>query len=326
MLSLVFVLALVASPAVVYAADADCDGVEDASDNCPDRFNPDQRDIDADTAGDACDADRDGDDIANDADNCVRDANPDQADVDADGAGDQCDSCDETQGWEAANRRGCSIDQLCPCSGPDPDRLWKNPEQYQRCVKRKVRRFRRQGVIDRDLAREYLRASFTNGCGSLVPANGDNDGDGVADDADNCPSDSNPSQTNTDGDAFGDACDSDRDDDGVRNRDDNCPTVVNADGQADDADGDTVGDACDACASTGLAAPVDRAGCSIDQLCLCDEDDDGNPWRSHGRYTRCVRDEVFRFRQSRSLTDEQAQAIREAAATSSCGERPPVCE
>lgn len=326
LLPISFVLALTGAPAVAHAADADCDGVEDTSDNCPDAFNPAQGDLDADTIGDACDTDRDDDGVTNDADNCVRDANADQADADADGAGDACDACAGTQEWETANRRGCSIDQLCPCSGPDADTLWKSAEQYQRCVKRKVRRFRRHRLIDRDLAREYLLASRTNGCGTPVPSAGDNDGDGVGDETDNCPSDSNPSQLNTDGDAFGDACDRDRDDDDVRNRDDNCPAVANADGQGDDADGDTVGDACDACPATGLAAPVDRAGCSIDQACRCDVDDEGDPWKSHREYTRCVRDEVFRFRQLRVLSDEQALAIQAAAAASSCGERPPVCE
>ena len=37
-------------------ADADNDFVEDAEDNCPDTFNPDQADSDGDGAGDACDA------------------------------------------------------------------------------------------------------------------------------------------------------------------------------------------------------------------------------------------------------------------------------
>lgn len=38
------------------APDRDDDAVADAVDNCPDRFNPDQRDSDSDGAGDACDA------------------------------------------------------------------------------------------------------------------------------------------------------------------------------------------------------------------------------------------------------------------------------
>ena len=52
----------------------------------------------------------------------------------------------------------------------------------------------------------------------------DSDNDGVPDVTDNCPSDVNPLQENTDGDAQGDACDSDDDNDGITdNSPDNCP-------------------------------------------------------------------------------------------------------
>src|SRR5262249_51204358 len=47
-------------PALACAGDADCDGVDDASDNCPADANPDQADRDRDGTGDACDLD-DGD-------------------------------------------------------------------------------------------------------------------------------------------------------------------------------------------------------------------------------------------------------------------------
>jgi hypothetical protein len=51
----------------------------------------------------------------------------------------------------------------------------------------------------------------------------DSDGDGVLDISDNCPNTSNPSQTDTDGDGQGDACDADDDNDGVADDGDNCP-------------------------------------------------------------------------------------------------------
>jgi len=59
----------------------------------------------------------------------------------------------------------------------------------------------------------------------------DADGDGVWDGADNCPSVSNPTQTDSDSDGVGDVCD-------------NCPSTANPD-QAD-SDGDGVGDDCEA--------------------------------------------------------------------------------
>src|SRR5262252_1919385 len=64
-----------------------------------------------------------------------------------------------------------------------------------------------------------------------IDALADSDGDGVADELDNCPSLPNPSQSDVDHDGIGDACD-------------DCPLVSDPDQHAD-ADGDGVGDLCD---------------------------------------------------------------------------------
>lgn len=107
----------------------------------------------------------------------------------------------------------------------------------------------------------------------------DTDGDGVMNDADNCPSVFNPvrpvdngMQADADMDRVGDACDpcpltpnstqcaapdpNDRDGDGVPNTRDNCPDVRNP--EQTDTDSDMTGDACDACP---MAANPGGAAC-----------------------------------------------------------------
>jgi hypothetical protein len=54
--------------------DGDQDGRVDSRDNCPEGYNPDQRDLDGDGAGDACDADQDGDGLNDGLDCAVRNA------------------------------------------------------------------------------------------------------------------------------------------------------------------------------------------------------------------------------------------------------------
>jgi hypothetical protein len=73
-------------------ADEDHDDVADSEDNCLGVANADQRDLDADALGDACDSDLDGDGDANGADNCPHAPNADQLDTDGDGTGTACDS------------------------------------------------------------------------------------------------------------------------------------------------------------------------------------------------------------------------------------------
>lgn len=319
-----FVACLVATPAA--AADMDCDTVEDAIDNCPEKFNPTQADLDGDLLGDRCDSDKDDDLIENSADNCPKDVNPTQDDADVDGVGDACDLCSDGLGTGVVNKRGCTIDQLCSCDGPEPDQAWKSHRKYLRCVKKKARNFARHDLITREERRAVVSGARANDCGAPNPQLGDNDGDGIDDGSDNCPSDVNPSQLNTDDDAFGNACDTDKDNDGVLNPDDNCPVIANGAGQDEDADGDLVGDACDVCSETGLADPVDRSGCSIDQACPCEANEDGNPWRSHGKYVRCVADAAFRFRLHGILDATGVEAVKSAAIASDCGARETVCE
>ncbi|MEK6975128.1 MAG: S8 family serine peptidase [Candidatus Thermoplasmatota archaeon] len=84
----------------------------------------------------------------------------------------------------------------------------------------------------------------------------DSDGDGVADDVDNCPTMAND-QADLDGDGAGDACDGDRDGDGVDNASDAFPDDAS---ESADSDGDGVGDNADACPGHDDAADWDLDG------------------------------------------------------------------
>ncbi|MEM1180464.1 MAG: hypothetical protein AAGM22_19120 [Acidobacteriota bacterium] len=133
----------------LFGTDVDADDVPGLLDNCPDTTNPDQSDVDADGAGDSCDAcpgsddrlDADGDATADGCDTCTdTDAdgfgdpgfdantcptdncpdlpNADQADADDDGVGDACDTCfgDDASG----DSDGDSVcDNADACEGSD---------------------------------------------------------------------------------------------------------------------------------------------------------------------------------------------------------------
>jgi len=71
--------------------DTDEDGIPDASDNCPNHYNPSQVDTDENGFGNTCDTDDDGDGALDTVDNCPLTVNHLQLDIDEDGRGDECD-------------------------------------------------------------------------------------------------------------------------------------------------------------------------------------------------------------------------------------------
>jgi len=98
------------------APDGDTDGVSDASDNCPQVANHDQRNSDNDAQGDACDPDDDNDGVLDGSDNCPAAANPSQTNSDGDSYGDACDNCPQVANPNQANSDNDTLGDAC-----DPD-------------------------------------------------------------------------------------------------------------------------------------------------------------------------------------------------------------
>lgn len=144
-----------------------------------------------------------------------------------------------------------------------------------------------------------------------IPQEGDQDGDGIPDAQDLCPTVfsapmmlDNSSQADTDQDGVGDACDvcpfdantesctppdpNDRDGDGIPNAEDNCPSVANPD-QAD-ADSDGKGDACDPCPQESNPG---SAACSASIYSIKNETLTSGRWRLSNLLVTAVGRSVF---------------------------------
>ncbi|MGB0592201.1 MAG: thrombospondin type 3 repeat-containing protein [Myxococcota bacterium] len=266
--------------------DDDDDGTSDEFDTCPELPDPDQTDLDGDGLGDACDSDADGDGTEDTQDLCPGIADPAQTDTDADGLGDACDDDDD-------NDADPDTTDCMPLNAA----IFTGAEEL--C-----------DGVDQDCD-DTTDEGFPDGDNDGLPdcLDDDADADGVLDEADNCTGLANPSQTNTDGDAFGDACDDDDDDDGDPDEtdcqpanalfftgaqelcdglDQDCDTAIdegfndlNADGEADcldvDDDGDGVIDEADTCPQVANSDQTDTDSDGDGDACDDDDDGDGDP-------------------------------------------------
>jgi uncharacterized delta-60 repeat protein len=174
--------------------DTDGDGIGDNGDNCRAVANNNQLDSDADGWGNACDGfpndptkvgDPDTDGLDTLVDNCPYVANVDQANMDGDSDGDVCDT--DTDGDGVVNTSdNCPLVVNADQADLDSDAIGN--------------------VCDDDRDGDNI-PNTEDAYPDDAAAWRDLDGDGLSDNADNCPAVANADQVDTDGDGIGDACD-----------------------------------------------------------------------------------------------------------------------
>jgi len=90
---------------------------------------------------------------------------------------------------------------------------------------------------------------------------------------------------------------------------------------SNDSDGDGVPNDSDQCPNTSQGSIVDAHGCTINQRCPCEGPESGGTWKNHGQYVSCVAKNVESFLASGLITEDQKDAIVQAAAQSGCGKK-----
>jgi hypothetical protein len=234
------------------AGDNPCtDGaIIDCDDNCVMNYNPSQSDADADGLGDACDpdADSDGDGIPDMSDSCPYSLSR---------------SCNAFTPCEA-NEGVCNATEHCSAHlDDDNDGIGNECDSCPQIPSTLC-------VSSDDCGPGEGRCDVTTGhCSTNIDSDGDSIGDACGD---NCPTDPNLDQTDTDNDGAGDVCDPDDDGDGVDDVSDNCPMEANP--NQEDGDSDNFGDVCDNCPND---ANADQSNVDDDDFGdVCDDDADGD--------------------------------------------------